>query len=343
MAALALGHGRRSAGARLSGRQGYMAVDIPNYRVVEKLGVGAQSRVFRARCMRTGKDYTVKIIKVVKPEDASFIDLLRAEHVIGSTIDHPVIRKVYELRLLRRRLRVHGAILFMEYVDGVSMADKEFSPSLEEILRLFGEAAGGLHAMHLAGYVHADLKPGNIMVTPDGAVKLIDLGQSARIHEAKQRVQGTIDYMAPEQVQRGALDQRTDVFGLGAALHRILTGKPIPTEMNQTITLHSQSLVGRRVAEVRQSTMHELPPCVARFIDDCCQSDPDDRIEDMPALIERVKLARTILTKGPVKGVPIGDEDDDFWQDDDDLPLPKQADPIADMLDLGDGVDEPQD
>ena len=110
-----------------------MAVDIPNYRVIEKLGTGAQSRIFRARCMRTGKDYTVKIVKVVKPEDATFVDLLRTEHLIGSSVDHSVIRKVYELRMMRHRLRVRGAILFMEYVAGLSMDDKEFCGSLDEI------------------------------------------------------------------------------------------------------------------------------------------------------------------------------------------------------------------
>src|SRR3990170_5350537 len=113
-----------------------MSVDIPNYRIVEKLGVGAQTRVFRARCMRTGQDYTVKIVKIVKPEDASFIDLLKTEYAIGSTIDHPVIRKVYELRLLRQRFRVRGAILFLEYVNGITLGQKEFNSPLDEVLRI---------------------------------------------------------------------------------------------------------------------------------------------------------------------------------------------------------------
>lgn len=308
----------RKLGRRLGART--MAVDIPNYRVLEKLGTGAQTRIFRARCMRTGKDYTVKIVKVVRPEDAGFIELLRAEHAIGSSVEHPVIRKVFELRTMRHRLRVRGAILFMEYVDGVSLADKEFQRSLEGTLEVFAEAARGLHAMHQAGYVHADLKPGNILVTPDDAVKLIDLGQSAKIHEAKQRIQGTIDYMAPEQVQRGPLDQRTDVFGLGATLHKVLTGSPIPTEMNQTISMHSQSLVGRRIAEIRESTMHELPACVARLVDDCCQSDPDDRFVDMPALIERLGLACTILNKRSANGTRKGDGPDAPWGDEDAYP-----------------------
>ena len=274
-----------------------MAVDIPNYRVVEKLGEGAQTRLYRARCMRTGKDYTIKIIKVKAPEDAGFVDLLRTEHAIGSTMDHPVIRKVYELRITRQRLRVRGAILFMEYVAGVAMSDKAFQRPLGEILELFCQAAEGLRAMHLAGWVHADLKPNNILVTSDDRVKLIDLGQSSRMHEAKTRVQGTIDYIAPEQVQRGILDQRTDVFGLGAALHRVVTGKPVATEMNQTVSIHSQGLIGKRVSDIRHEAKAELPTCVARLIDDCCQSDPAARLPDMTAVLDRLNMARTILAR----------------------------------------------
>ena len=75
-----------------------MTVELPNYRIIEKLGVGAETRIYRARCMRNGKDYAVKIVKLNKPEDASYIELLRAEHAIGSSVDHPVVRKVYELR-----------------------------------------------------------------------------------------------------------------------------------------------------------------------------------------------------------------------------------------------------
>ncbi len=321
-----------------------MAVDIPNYRVVEKLGVGAQTRVFRARCMRTGKDYAVKIVKIVSPEDAGFIDLLRAELAIGSSIDHPVIRKVYELRMLRRRLRVHGAILFMEYVDGISLADKDFRRPLDEILRVFAESARGLQAMHQAGYVHADLKPNNILLTADGAVKLIDLGQSAGIHEAKQKVQGTIDYMAPEQVQRGTLDQRTDVFGLGACLHKMLTGNPIKTEMNQTITLNSQSLVGRRISDIQDSATRELPGCIARLIEDCCQYDPANRIKEMTTLIERIDLARATLGRPPETDALPGDDTDTSWSGDTEPPLDEQqARLIAEALKDWHSDDDPTD
>lgn len=287
-----------------------MSVDIPNYRIVEKLGDGAESRIYRARCMRTGKDYAIKIVKIAKPEDTSFVDLLRAEHAIGSAIDHPVIRKVYELRIMRQRLRLRGAILFMEYVEGIPMSDNSFQRPLVELLGMFREAAQGLHAMHLAGWVHADLKPNNMMVTANDTVKLIDLGQSSVIHEAKPRIQGTIDYMAPEQAQRGILDQRTDVFGLGAALHRVVTGKPVLTEMNQTVNIHSQGLIGKRVSQIRAPSDVELPACVARLIDDCCQANPADRIPNMPSVIERINLAETILAKRGTREPSIEDEVD---------------------------------
>lgn len=273
-----------------------MSIEIPNYRIIEKLGIGAQTRVYRARCMPTGKDYTLKIVKIVNPEDASFIDLLKAEHAIGSVIDHPAIRKVYELRLLRQRFRVRGAVVFMEYINGITLADKEFRRSLDETLAIFEEVAAGLHAMHLAGYVHADLKPTNIMVTTDGAVKLIDLGQSAKIFEPKAKIQGTVDYMAPEQVQRGKLDQRTDVFGLGATLHKVLTGRAIPTDMNQTVNLQSNTPLVRRQDESK-SIANEFPACITRMISDCCQYDPAARISDMVAVRERIGLARAIIAK----------------------------------------------
>ena len=296
-----------------------MAVDIPNYRVVEKLGVGAQSRIFRARCMRTGKDYTVKIVKIVNPEDTAIIDLLRTEYAIGSVVDHPVIRKVFELRMMRQRLRVRGAILFMEYVDGMSLSDKEFRKPLDEILRIFTEAARGLDTMHRSGFVHADLKPSNIMVDSEGVVKLIDLGQSSKMNEAKVRVQGTIDYMAPEQVQRGIMDRRTDVFGLGATLHRILTGVPIPTDMNKTISIYSQGLVGKRIQEIDQGGSTELPACLARLIQDSCRYEPTDRIADMPTFIERLDLARTVNRNRPI-GTASAEPHDDDWSEEDQTP-----------------------
>lgn len=272
-----------------------MTLDLPNYRVIEKIGTGAATTVYRARCMRTGKDYAVKVVKVRGPEDMKIVDLMRDEHAVGSVVDHPAIRKTYEFRLLRRLTRVHGALLLMEYVPGTSMSDRSFSVPLYDLLGLLIRVAEGLGAMHRAGFVHADLKPGNILVTPDRSVKLIDFGQSSKLGEPKLRIQGTIDYMAPEQATQNRLDQRTDVFGLGATLHRLLTGKPVPTEMNQTVNPHTHRLLGKRAEQVPQIDLSGMPTCVARFIESCCHTAPEQRLRDMSAVVEKLELARSIL------------------------------------------------
>ncbi len=283
-----------------------MSLSIPNYRVLENIGDGAGSAILKVKCMRTGTIYAVKNVRVRTPEDQGFIDQLKNEYATGSAIDHPVLRKVYELRYLRRRLRIHGALLFMEHLEGITFRGPEFNKPLPELLLLFARAAEGLHAMHQARFVHADLKPGNMLLTTDGEVKLIDFGQSCPMHTAKSRVQGTIDYMAPEQVAREVLDQRTDVFGLGAALHRVVTGKAIVTDMNKTVSIHAQSNLGKRADELAAPTMDGLPVCFIRVIQDACHSDPKKRPADMREMRERLLTARTILESRNGNGVANG-------------------------------------
>ncbi|MCP4591328.1 MAG: serine/threonine protein kinase [bacterium] len=272
-----------------------MSLNIPNYRILDKIGVGAGSVLYKARCVTTGTLYSVKHVKMRAPEDQGFINQLKDEYTTGSALDHPVLRKVYELRYIRRRLRVHGALLFMEYIDGLTFKDPKFCADLPDLLELFARAADGLHAMHKGGFVHADLKPGNMLLTADGEVKLIDFGQSCPMHTAKSRVQGTVDYMAPEQVARDVLGQRTDVFGLGAALHRIVTGKPIVTDMNKNVSVHTQANLGKRAEELSAPTMEGLPVCFIRLIQDACNPEQKKRPKDMREMRQRLLTARTIL------------------------------------------------
>ncbi len=275
-----------------------MSIDIPNYQMMGKLGVGASSSLYLARNMQTGAQYTVKIVKVHQPEDMKFVDQLRDEHAAGSVIDHPVVRKTFELRYVRRRLtKIKSAMLFMEFVDGVAMNDTEFSCPLLTLLENFCELADGLSAMHRAGFVHADLKPGNVLVTPDGRVKLIDLGQACKMLTSKHRIQGTIDYMAPEQVNRGQLDARTDVFALGATLFKVLTGQPMATGMNQTVSMHCLRLIGKRTSELNEPVEVELAAPIERLILDCCLEDPDKRPADMRTIIDRLEMIGTFLAK----------------------------------------------
>jgi len=282
-----------------------MNIDLPNYRILGKLGTGANSVILLARNAQTGARYSIKVVRVRQPEDMKYVDQLRDEHAVAGVLDHPVLRKTYELRLVRRRLtKINSAILFMEYVDGIPLNDPEFSCPLPSLLSYFRIAAEGLDAMHREGFVHADVKPGNILITPDERVKLIDFGQACTMLTAKPRIQGTIDYIAPEQVARGKLDTRTDVFGLGATLFKVLTGQSIPTDMNRTVNFHCLSLIGKRASELDQPLSVELAAPIERLIEECCQKDPARRLPDMKAMIDRLELARTILVRRGIADAP---------------------------------------
>ncbi|MCK4658072.1 MAG: serine/threonine protein kinase [Phycisphaerae bacterium] len=272
-----------------------MTLSIPNYRILAKVGAGAGSVLYRVECMRTGAFYAIKHVKIRKPEDQGYLTQLKDEYNTGSALDHPVLRKVFELRYIRRRLRIHGALLFMEHINGVAFRSPDFSKPLPELLSLFARAAEGLYAMHKSGFVHADLKPNNMLLADDGEVKLIDFGQSCRMHTAKKRTQGTVDYMAPEQVACEVLDPQTDVFGLGATLHWMVTGKPIVTDMNKNVSIYAQGNLGKRVEQLHQPTMEGLAVCLIRLIQDACNHDPKKRPADMREMRERLLTTRAIL------------------------------------------------
>lgn len=272
-----------------------MSLMLPDYRVVEKIGVGANSQIFCVQNLDTGELRAAKYVKLNAEDEKKFIDQLRSEQIAGQTLDHPVLRKVYDIRYIRRHLRLRAAVLMMEYVDGIPMSNSAFRPSLTTLLGYFRRAAEGLREMHHRGYVHADLKPGNLLVTENEEVKLIDFGQSSAMMEAKERIQGTIDYMAPEQARRSVLDHRTDVFGFGATLYRVLTGQAIATEMNKTAGLHAPTRIGKRLSDMRRPVAKEIPICVARMIEDCCKEEAVDRLADMRAVINRIDLTQAIL------------------------------------------------
>jgi len=274
-----------------------MSIDVPNFRILGTLGTGQGSILYKAKSITTGDLYAIKYVKVQSPEDARLIDQMRDEHACGSAVDHPALRKTFEIRYNRRRLRTIAALLFMEYVEGETLWEARERLGMINVIRAIEEAADGLAAMHRAGFVHADIKPGNILVCKDNSVKLIDFGQSSAIHQPKPRVQGTPDYMAPEQAARKMLDARTDVFGLGASLHRILTGKPVATEMNQYVDLHSLGRLGMRVEDNQPPSMEDLPPVVATLINDSCARDPRKRPPNMREFIDRCRIARMILAK----------------------------------------------
>jgi len=152
--------------------------------------------------------------------------------------------------------------------------------------------ASGLNSMHQRGYVHCDMKPNNILMSKSGSIKIIDLGQSCKIGTTKQRIQGTPDYIAPEQVKRKPLGPKTDVFNLGATMYWALTGHNVPTlipkKNNLGLVIPQQM---RAPHEIRN-----IPKGISKLVMDCVKEDPTERPNNMMSVVSRLDvLVHSIL------------------------------------------------
>src|SRR3954462_1386434 len=206
-----------------------MAQKLLQYDVLERLGEGARSIIYAVSDPNTRQVFALKHVVRADPKDLRFVEQMETEFEISKQFTHPNLRRSFELKVVKTMLlKVSEAFLIMELVDGKPLEMRPPS-DMNEILDTFIGAAQGLRAMHQMGYAHCDIKPNNILRNDRGEVKVIDFGQSCKIGTVKERIQGTPDYIAPEQVDRRPVTIQTDVFNLGATLYWGLCGKHIPT------------------------------------------------------------------------------------------------------------------
>ena len=275
--------------------------NLPKYEILGRIGRGAGAIIYQARNRTTRDIVAIKHVVRRGPEQDKFIQQAETEYEIAHQLDHPVVRKYYEFDRVRRWLMTRELFLIMEYIDGETLeAQRKHAPPpdrFDEILPIFRSVAEGLHAMHQKGFVHADIKPNNILVTATGA-KIIDFGQSCPIGRVKQRVQGTPDYIAPEQVQRGAIDHRTDIFNLGASMYWVVTGKWFRTMLNVGEMAEKKIAIDARSGN---EPPEEINPAVSvalsRLIMECCEPRQADRPSDMKQVASRLELIEHMLRK----------------------------------------------
>ena len=199
-----------------------------DYIVVNPLGNGAGSQVLLISDRSTGQRYALKIAKRDDEDDnpTKFIDQTRREFEAAQKLNHPVIVKIYDFAEKKGMLGLFKPVegrLLMEYIKGKTVDEVEM-PQLSQLVLIFIQVASAMAHMHRRGVYHGDLKPSNIMLSDSGKVKLIDLGTCWIKGEKKNRIQGTPQYMAPEQMSDKVVNERTDVYNLGATMYRMFTG-----------------------------------------------------------------------------------------------------------------------
>ena len=271
--------------------------ELDGFEFIQCLGYGARSTIYAVSEKKTGQVYALKRIIRKGPEDDRFLEQAEQEHDIASRFDHPALRR--SIRMIRRRklLKTQELYLLMELVDGTSL-DIHRPGSLVSLLQVFIQVASGLAAMHRLGFVHADIKPNNILVNEKLIVKIIDFGQSCTINTVKQRIQGTPDYIAPEQVGRGPLTPATDVFNFGATMYWCVTDHHIPTlipkKKAETTDKNAQTIPVPRELKPPHEINPSIPMPLSRLIVDCVQNRPSHRPQDFATVIPRLELALTV-------------------------------------------------
>lgn len=259
---------------------------VPGFDIIKRLGTGARSTIYLAIDEQDDKEVALKRVVHETSQDDRIFEQCEVEYKVARKIDHPYVRKCYKLRKNRTMFKTRELIMSMEYLPGRTL---EQSPtlSLVDVLLVFRMVAGGLNAMHQAGYIHCDIKPNNILINKSGLIKIIDLGQSCKSGTTKQRIQGTPDYIAPEQVKRKPLNPRTDIFNLGATMYWALTGRNIPT------LIPKKDKFGFTVRQERK-TPHQIKPQipeeVSRLVMDCCADGLKDRPDSMLTVISRLDI-----------------------------------------------------
>ena len=261
---------------------------IGKYTVVGTLGKGAHSTILHVRRAADSRDYALKVVTLDEPGDEKFLDQARHEFRVAQMLGHPNLIKIYCLELRRDWLfRVKKAEALIEYVNGKTL-DTTPVP-LDQLVPVFAQVAAGLAHMHRRGVFHADLKPNNILYGKRGEVKIIDYGLAWIKGEHKDRVQGTPEYMAPETVRSKVINERTDLYNLGATMYRITTHKLPPSAMPGTDTLR----VGAKAFAAMLTPVQELnkavPSRLCDLIHRCLNYDPDGRPKRVGEVVDELK------------------------------------------------------
>jgi len=272
-------------------------LDVGGFTILKRIGTGARSTIYLASDEENGMQVALKRVIYEKPEDSRIFEQMETEYKVARAVDHPYVRKCFELRKIRSMFRVREMFLSMEYFDGTSLEDGP-ALSLGDVLLVFRMVATGLNAMHQQGFVHCDIKPNNILISKSGSIKIIDLGQSCKSGTVKSRIQGTPDYIAPEQVKRKPLSPKTDIFNLGATMYWALTGKHAPTLIPKKNKFGLPVTVPRRAPHELKK---QLPPGISKLVMDCIEDEPVNRPPNMMTVISRLDLMVHSIFGGKIK------------------------------------------
>jgi serine/threonine protein kinase len=252
-------------------RKKYKALD--HFEVLGELGQGAASRILHIRDPESYQHFAMKVVIGRSADEQKFLDQAKHEFEVAQKFDHPSLVKVYDIRIIRKWFREREVRTLLEYVNGETLEQMN-EPGLPLLVIVFTEVAGAVAYMHRCGVFHADLKPNNIMVSRSGQVKVIDFGLTWIRGELKGRVQGTMGYLAPEQMRHRVVTESTDIFNFGATMYRMLTGRLASAGIADS---GAMVVSGKSVITPVRDLNPQVPGALSDLVERCCANKPQKR------------------------------------------------------------------
>lgn len=259
------------------------------YEILEKIGSGGMSDVYKAKCHKLNRLVAIKVLKAEFTDDANFVSKFKMEAQAAAGLSHPNIVSIYDVV-------DEGDIHFivMELVEGITLKSyitKKGRLDVKEAIGIAIQVAQGIEAAHEQHIIHRDIKPQNMLISMDGKVKVADFGIARAVSSQTMNstVVGSVHYISPEQARGDRIDARSDIYSAGVVLYEMLTGR-LPFEGDSAVSVAIQHLSSVPLAP------RDIDPDIPEPLELICMkamnSDPDKRYPTADAILEDLEKFR---------------------------------------------------
>ena len=258
------------------------------YEIIERVGAGGMSDVYRATDHILERDVAVKVLKSEFAEDAGFVSKFRAEAQSAAGLEHPNIVNIYDVGSEDGMYYI-----VMEYVEGITLKtyiEKKGHLNYKEVISIAIQVGRGIEAAHSKGIIHRDIKPQNIIISHEGKVKVTDFGiaRAASSNTMSADVMGSVHYSSPEQARNGYVTAQSDIYSLGIVMYEMATGV-VPFDGETAVQIAIQHLQGEMTPPSK--LIEDIPVSIEKIILKATQKSPERRYSDMGELLVDLKKA----------------------------------------------------
>lgn len=281
-------------------RKGMFIAD--RYEILEQIGTGGMSDVYKAKCHKLNRYVAIKVLKKEFSEDRVFVSKFRAEAQSAAGLAHPNIVNVYDVG-------DEDGIYYivMELVEGITLKkyiEKRGRIPYKEAVSIAIQVAKGMEAAHSHHIIHRDIKPQNIIISKDGKVKVTDFGiaKAATSSTINSSAMGSVHYISPEQARGGYSDERSDIYSFGVTLFEMVTGI-VPFDGDSTV-----SVAVRHIQEeipVPSTVAENIPVSIDKIILKCTQKKTERRYQTVSELMADLKKSLVMPDEDFVKMAPV--------------------------------------